>query len=69
LTVINFHTIVFRKQRLKQIHICLAVLLLTCAKAHSQYADLGSWNIVNVKYTLNDKWSVFGEAQLRSLQF
>lgn len=29
----------------------------------------GSWNIVNVKYSVNDKWSVFGEAQLRSLQF
>jgi Protein of unknown function (DUF2490) len=43
--------------------------LLTCAKAHSQYAALGSWNFVNVKYTLNDKWSVFGEAQFRSLQF
>lgn len=43
--------------------------MLTCVKAHSQYTELGSWNIVNVKYTLNVKWSVFGEAQLRSLKF
>lgn len=41
------------------------------AQIHSfaQQSDLGSWNIVNVKYTLNDTWSVFGEAQLRSLKF
>lgn len=31
--------------------------------------DLGTWNIVNVKYQLNDKWSLFGEAQIRSLKF
>jgi Protein of unknown function (DUF2490) len=30
---------------------------------------LRSWNILNIKYTLDDKWSVFGEAQLRSLKF
>jgi hypothetical protein len=33
------------------------------------YNTLGSWNIVNVKYNLNDSWSLFGEAQLRSLDF
>ncbi|TAH10401.1 MAG: DUF2490 domain-containing protein [Runella slithyformis] len=31
--------------------------------------DLGSWNIVNLKYNYNEKWSAFGEAQLRSLKF
>jgi hypothetical protein len=31
--------------------------------------DLGSWNIMNVKYQINDKWSLFGETQLRSLKF
>lgn len=35
----------------------------------SQSLDLGSWNILNVKYSINDKWSVFGETQLRSLKF
>ena len=30
---------------------------------------MGSWNILNLKFNVNDKWSVFGEAQLRSLKF
>jgi hypothetical protein len=34
-----------------------------------QNVGLGSWNILNVKYSYNEKTSVFGEAQLRSLQF
>ena len=37
--------------------------------SQAQNVDLGSWNILNVKYTLNEKWGVFGEAQLRSLKF
>ena len=35
----------------------------------AQTIDLGSWNILNLKYNPNAKWSVFGEAQLRSLKF
>ena len=35
----------------------------------AQKFDLGSWNIVNMKYNIDDRWSVFGEAQLRSLKF
>jgi len=35
----------------------------------AQNFDLGSWNILNLKYNVNDKWSFFGEAQLRSLKF
>ncbi len=35
----------------------------------SQTSSLGSWNIVNVKYNVDNKFSVFGEAQLRSLKF
>jgi Protein of unknown function (DUF2490) len=35
----------------------------------AQNVDLGSWNILNLKYSHNAKWSVFGEAQLRSLKF
>jgi hypothetical protein len=36
---------------------------------YSQAVDLGSWNIVNLKYNFDDKWSAFGETQLRSLKF
>ena len=35
----------------------------------AQTFDLGSWNILNVKYNLDDKLSFFGEGQLRSLKF
>ena len=35
----------------------------------SQNTDLGSWNIINLKYMLSRKWSAFGETQLRSLKF
>ena len=35
----------------------------------AQTFDIGSWNIFNLKYNPNEKWSVFGEAQLRSLKF
>ncbi len=46
------------------------VLYFTATNASiAQNFDLGSWNILNLKYTANDKWSIFGEAQLRSLKF
>lgn len=35
----------------------------------AQNFELGSWNILNLKYSHDEKWSVFGEAQLRSLKF
>lgn len=37
--------------------------------AIAQNTDLGSWNILNIKYNHNEKWSGFAEAQLRSLKF
>ena len=42
---------------------------LSCDAVFSQSSSLGSWNILNVKYNLDNKFSIFGEAQLRSLQF
>lgn len=47
---------------------CIA-LCLPLGTACAQNFDLGSWNILNVKYNHNDKWSLFAEAQLRSLKF
>lgn len=43
--------------------------MLYSVGAYGQEKGLGSWNILNAKYTINDKWNVFGEAQLRSLKF
>ena len=47
-------------------------IIALCSSEHCLYAqnfDLGSWNILNLKYNYNEKWSFFGEAQLRSLKF
>lgn len=44
---------------------CIALVQFS----HTQTTDLGSWNILNVKYNENDKLSYFGEAQIRSLKF
>jgi hypothetical protein len=46
----------------------LSLCILLSIKGFSQNFDLGSWNILNVKYRITEKWSVFGEAQLRSLK-
>ena len=49
-----------------------AQILLICISINSlsaQSFDLGSWNILNLKYNINEKWSLFGETQLRSLKF
>jgi hypothetical protein len=50
-------------------NILLFFLLFLSNYSFSQKFDLGSWNIVNLKYTMSNKWSAFGEAQLRSLKF
>ena len=47
----------------------LALFTLTLYNSYAQKSGLGSWNILNVKYNTQKKWSIFGEAQLRSLQF
>jgi hypothetical protein len=49
---------------------CLtACLLIPRLDLLSQQSDLGSWNILNLKYSFDDRFSLFGEAQLRSLKF
>lgn len=47
----------------------LACSLLLAAVTSAQTNSLGSWNVVNLRYVASDKWSFFGEAQLRSLRF
>jgi hypothetical protein len=46
-------------------------LLIFCLPhfAKAQAIDLGSWNILNLKYKVNSKFSLFGEGQIRSLKF
>lgn len=49
--------------------ITILTIYFSISNIFAQNFDLGSWNIVNLKYNINNKWSVFGEAQLRSLKF
>lgn len=52
--------------------ISFATILVLCLFLNNllaQTADLGSWNILNLKYNHNNKLSFFAEAQLRSLKF
>lgn len=45
------------------------VLLFSLSNLCAQTIGLGTWNILNVKNSFNEQWSVFGEAQIRSLKF
>jgi long-subunit fatty acid transport protein len=54
---------------MRKICVVVVALFVLATQSRAQKFDLGSWNILNVKYTCSEKWSVFGEAQLRSLKF
>ena len=47
----------------------MLTFLLFISKLSAQNFDLGSWNILNLKYNVDENLSFFGEAQLRSLKF
>lgn len=44
-------------------------LTLACFGTLAAQGQTGSWNIFSVKYGLSPKWSLFGEAQIRSTHF
>jgi Protein of unknown function (DUF2490) len=52
----------------KKVRYLSALLFVMPFLLKGQSFDLGSWNILNVKYNVNNKFSLFGEAQLRSLK-
>ena len=54
---------------MKFFYVVFAVMIISSNNAFSQKFDLGSWNIINLKYNLDEKWSFFGETQVRSLKF
>ncbi len=54
---------------MRHFYFVLAFMLYFVNSSFAQSLDLGSWNILNLKYNHSEKWSVFGEAQLRSLKF
>ena len=54
---------------MRHFYFVLAFILHFVNSSFAQSFDLGSWNILNLKYNHSEKWSAFGEAQLRSLKF
>lgn len=54
---------------MKHVLVAVTLLILWTNTTVAQTSDLGSWNILNLKYNQSDKLSFFGEAQLRSLKF
>lgn len=61
----------FRMKIKKSMKSVILIALLTvfgCTHIFSQSNQLGSWNILNIKYKVNTNLSFFGEAQLRSLK-
>ena len=54
---------------MRTLYLPIFLILFSITNVSGQSTDLGSWNIFNIKYTLTEKVSVFGEGQLRSLKF
>jgi long-subunit fatty acid transport protein len=54
---------------MKKLPFIVSLLFLQINSSFAQNVDLGTWNILNMKYSINDKWSAFGEGQIRSLKF
>jgi len=48
---------------------CFLLFIYISGICYGQNPDLGSWNIISLKYNINQKWNIFGEAQVRSLKF
>lgn len=44
------------------------MLMMLSTKLFSQSIDLGTWNIINLKYNINPRYSLFFEGQIRSLK-
>lgn len=47
----------------------LVLYIFSINRSSAQKIDVGSWKVLNIKYNVDKKWSIFGETQLRSLQF
>lgn len=54
---------------MRQVLLTIIMFILWANRTDAQTTDLGSWNILNLKYNHSDKLSFFTETQLRSLKF
>lgn len=48
--------------------ICLSILVISL-HVQGQKNDFGSWNVLNTKVNLSEKWNLFNELQVRSQSF
>ncbi|MBK9735961.1 MAG: DUF2490 domain-containing protein [Saprospiraceae bacterium] len=51
------------------IYLTTFIFYILINHSYGQNFDLGTWNILQLKYNYDEKWSVFAETQLRSLKF
>lgn len=49
--------------------ILLVAFVLSVQSVFSQTSGVGSWNVLSGMYTVNSRWKLFAEAQIRSQQF
>jgi hypothetical protein len=54
---------------MRQVLLAVIITILWTNNTIAQTFDLGSWNILNLKYNRTDQLSLFAESQLRSLKF
>ncbi len=54
---------------MRKLYLVLLIHSLLINNSLAQAFDLGTWSILNVKYNLSEKWSAWGEGQIRSLKF
>lgn len=52
----------------KKFTFTVILIIMVLNKVHAQAFDLGTWNILNFKYTQSPKLSFFTEGQIRSLK-
>ncbi len=54
---------------MKQLAFVILLIIVSKNLLSAQSVDLGSWNILNIKYNHSQELSLFGEGQIRSLRF
>ena len=59
----------FSHQFTINILLTLFYIVLGISKLSAQKNDLATWSVLNIKYDLSEKWSLFGESQIRSFKF
>lgn len=54
---------------MRKLGLLIIIITASAKNISAQSVDVGSWNILNIKYNYSSTLSFFGEGQLRSLRF